>query len=52
MKHPSTKLQAPEKDQISNFKNFGDWLLEFLWSLDVGVWSFCVPTCPAENGGK
>ncbi|HTR40266.1 MAG TPA: hypothetical protein VMH87_01450 [Pseudomonadales bacterium] len=34
------KLQSPEKLQASNFDV---WLLDVLWSLDVGIWMF-----PAE----
>jgi hypothetical protein len=45
MKAPNSKLQAPEKHQISSTKQtvqgaIGGWRLEFLWSLDVGAWSF------------
>jgi hypothetical protein len=46
MKHPRTKNQAPEKHQASNSQHefrpeiFEAWNLEFLWSLDVGAWSF------------
>jgi hypothetical protein len=52
MKHPNTRLQAPEKHQASNLKSFGDWFLEILWSLDVGAWSFCIPSFPVETAGK
>src|SRR5450756_1656611 len=32
------KLQAPNaRDRL-----FGCWMLVFLWSLDVGAWSFCM----------
>jgi hypothetical protein len=45
MKAPSSKLQHPEKLQTANTNqhghgNFGAWCLKFLWSLDVGAWSF------------
>jgi hypothetical protein len=39
---PSSKLQRSTKLQISNNHRvvFEAWCLEFLWSLDVGAWSF------------
>jgi hypothetical protein len=48
MKAPSTNIQAPEKLQEPNFrKKFGyserfleAWSLKFLWSLELGIWSF------------
>src|SRR5436190_6310447 len=39
MEAPNTKLQAPEKLQISNSNIFGAWRLVFLWSLMFGSWS-------------
>jgi hypothetical protein len=43
-KAPTSKLQAPEKLQTSNKRRVGfeAWCLEFLWSLDVGAWSFYI----------
>ena len=51
MNAPNTKLQTPEKLQISNLKLQGDrlaaafetWSLEFLWSLVFGNWCFDWP---------
>jgi hypothetical protein len=48
MKAPTTKLQHPEKLQASTSKwnpevqrrLFEVWLLELLWSLEVGAWNF------------
>lgn len=45
MKDPNYKLQAPEKNQapIAEMEAaaiFGDWNLEFLWSLELEVWCF------------
>jgi hypothetical protein len=47
MKAPSSNLQHPEKLQKPSFGNrvdcageFGVWDLEFLWSLELGIWSF------------
>jgi hypothetical protein len=39
---PSSKLQRSTKLQISDNHRAvcGAWCLEFLWSLDVGAWSF------------
>src|SRR5437899_1175000 len=44
-KAPSTKSQAPGKHQAPNLKlggrnSFGVWCLGFLWSLELGIWSF------------
>jgi hypothetical protein len=47
-KAPSSKLQAPEKLQTPSFKMglsqfeglFGAWSLMFLWTLELGPWSF------------
>jgi hypothetical protein len=36
---PSTKSQK-ETDELVGPVNFGAWSLEFLWSLELGVWSF------------
>lgn len=35
----SMKLQAPSSDRIVE-SGFGAWVLEFLWSLEIGAWSF------------
>src|SRR5579884_2338893 len=49
VKAPNFKLQAPEKLQIPSFnpeafgtsrRPFEIWCLEFLWSLEIGFWSF------------
>jgi hypothetical protein len=45
VKAPSTNLQHPEKHQSSSSKKFARdwfdvWCLKFLWSLEVGAWSF------------
>src|ERR1017187_3136235 len=45
MKAPNSKLQHPEKLQASSSKKFARgrfevWSLKFLWSLEVGAWSF------------
>jgi hypothetical protein len=48
MKAPSTNIQAPEKHKTPNFKpkseraafSVGAWSLKFLWSLELGIWSF------------
>jgi hypothetical protein len=45
MKAPNSKLQHPEKHQSPGSKKiargwFDVWSLKFLWSLDVGAWSF------------
>jgi hypothetical protein len=44
-KAPNSKHQAPEKLQYSNSKHAGtegtgDWTLELLWRLELGIWSF------------
>src|SRR5215475_12694340 len=44
-KAPSSKSQAPRKHQAPNPKcgrrnSFGVWSLVFLWSLELGIWSF------------
>jgi len=43
----SSKFQAPSSREISSLKlqprtlsKFEFWILEFLWCLDVGAWSF------------
>src|ERR1044071_4147664 len=49
---PSTKLQHPEKHQAPSTKlksplahgSFEVWCLEFLWSLELGIWSFLIRT--------
>ena len=39
---PNPKHQRNTKDQISNSHAlFGVWKLEFIWSLEFGVWYFC-----------
>src|SRR5437773_4048019 len=46
MKAPISKLQAPEKLQITGSKGhrtrFGIWSLGFLWSLVFGAWCFLI----------
>jgi hypothetical protein len=38
---PTSKLQRTSNNQASKFPSaLGAWGLEFLWSLDVGIWSF------------
>jgi hypothetical protein len=40
---PSTKPQISTNDQNPNDPNkdvFGIWELEFVWSLDIGIWNF------------
>src|SRR6185295_1782005 len=43
----SSKSQAPSSREAPNFKlqpgraPFGAWCLVFLWSLELGIWSFC-----------
>src|SRR2546423_3221057 len=56
-KAPSTKLQAPGKLQTSKYQKqrrvttgrpVGAWNLKFLWSLELGIWSFvCLHPPPA-----
>src|SRR5262249_18801655 len=51
---PSTKDQAPEKNQIPRSKSpterparvVGIWSLKLLWSLGLGAWSFCHRSIP------
>lgn len=42
MKNPSSKLQAPNKFQISSFKQlgleFGSWNLFGIWNLELGAY--------------
>src|SRR6266566_4007345 len=49
MKAPISKLQAPEKLQITGSKGhrtrFGIWSLGFLWSSVFGAWCFLVGGC-------
>ena len=49
MKAPISKLQAPEKLQITGSKGhrtrFGIWSLGFLWSLVFGAWCFLIGGC-------
>jgi len=49
----NSKFQTPQKLQTSNSnpkgpQHFEIWVLEFLWSLDVGAWSFLT----GGRGGK
>src|SRR2546426_11116380 len=49
MKAPISKLQAPEKLQITSSKGdctrFGIWSLGFLWSMVIGAWCFLISGC-------
>src|SRR5712671_5059776 len=49
MEPPISKLQAPEKLQITSSKGlrtrFGIWSLGFLWSLGFGAWCFLIGGC-------
>src|SRR5204863_4700125 len=49
---PSSKLQRNTKLQISNASLFGAWNLKFLWSLELGVWSFWVLSLLSCTGAE
>jgi hypothetical protein len=41
MKAPNSKFQVPNKSQATISKLVvGAWVLELLWNLELGVWSF------------
>src|SRR6185503_6974543 len=55
---PNTKLQAPDKHQITNIKPagrrtaanaLGAWGLELLWFLELGVWCFISLWAPPHS---
>src|ERR1039458_7319516 len=50
---PTSKLQRNSKRQTSNVPRVGfeTWLLKFLWMLELGYWSFCLPILSTENIG-
>ena len=53
------KLQAPNNKQIpmteiqnpKKFWSFGNCNLEFIWDLDIGIWSFKGQEDPEINSG-
>jgi hypothetical protein len=47
---PRANIQAPENIQSSNIK-FGCWGLEFLWCLELDIWSFSFARWPYFSGG-
>src|SRR5437879_716559 len=46
--HPSSKHQRSTKLRTPNTR-FEAWFLKFLWSLDVGAWSFGSRLLPLEG---
>src|ERR1700722_7144585 len=61
-KAPSTNIQAPEKHQHPSSQKttvaddprwmFGDWNLELLWSLKLGIWSFAFTLASCHAGSR
>ena len=50
---PSSKLQRSTKHQAHNLTPaiLGAWSLKFLWSLELGIWSFVNVRAGPEDGG-
>src|SRR2546423_11119144 len=47
---PNPRLQGNPKSQIPNSRsesNFGAWVLELLWDLELGIWDF--PLCVFQD---
>jgi hypothetical protein len=49
--------EVMKSDQNSNHRSstkapratFGNWVLDFVWNLDFGIWTFPAPSVPADD---